>query len=140
MGATEGVFLKVGAFGLLPCRARASGQLGGRGYRLGMLKRLLGSADPLQVPEEPLHLGPPIVLIRLERHFHRRFAVAAPAVLDLRQVDNRFDEHFNVFPAAPAGHVSDFSRGGPNRMPVKAGVMVVAWERAYSPQRCENLR
>jgi hypothetical protein len=66
-----------------------------------MLDRFFGGADPLQVPEEPLHLGPPIVLIWLERHFHRRFAVAPP-VLDLGQVGNRLDEHLDVFTATEA--------------------------------------
>ena len=41
--------------------------------------------DPLKLPEEFFRLGPPIVLIRLKSHFHRRLAVAGP-VLDLRRV------------------------------------------------------
>jgi hypothetical protein len=39
--------------------------------------------NPLKLPEELLHLSPPIVLIRLKRHLHRRFAVAGSG-LDLR--------------------------------------------------------
>jgi hypothetical protein len=85
---------------------------------LGWFGRL--GPNPLKASEESLHLGPPIVLIRLKRHFHRRFAVAAP-VLDLRRVGHRLDEGLDVFPAAAAGHVSNVSHGRPNGVPVKAG-------------------
>ena len=46
--------------------------------------------------------------------------VAGP-VLDLGQAGHRFDERLDVFPAAAAGHVGDFLRGRPDRVPVKAG-------------------
>ena len=77
-----------------------------------MLDRFSGGADPLQVPEKPLHLGPPIVLIRLNGHFHRRLALSG-AVLDLRQVGHRLDEDLDVFTPAAAGHVGNLLRGGP---------------------------
>jgi hypothetical protein len=62
--------------------------------------------NPLKASEESLHLGPPIVLIRLKRHFHRCLAVSA-TVLDLRQVGHRLHERLEAFPAPAAGHVSD---------------------------------
>src|SRR5947207_1976822 len=46
MGATGGVFLKVGALGLLPCRARASGQLGGIGLPFGHAQAPLWQRGP----------------------------------------------------------------------------------------------
>jgi hypothetical protein len=72
-----------------------------------MVDRLFGGADPLQVPGKPLDLGPPIVLIRLKSHFHRRLAVAAP-VVDLQQAGHRLHEHLDAFPAAAAGRVGEF--------------------------------
>ena len=77
-----------------------------------MLDRRFGGADPLQVPEEPLHLGPPLVLIQLKRHFHRRLAVAG-SVLDLRKVGHQLDERLNAFMPAAAGQVGNLLRGGP---------------------------
>jgi hypothetical protein len=119
-GVSDGVFLKVRSAFLVLAGLKRLGSLSAQVNRASVLDRLFGGADPLQVPKEPLHLGPPIVLSRLKRHFHRRLAVAGP-VLDLREVGDRFHEHLDGFPAPGSGHVSDLLRGGADRVPVKAG-------------------
>jgi hypothetical protein len=101
--------------------------LSGRRERLGSLSaevhhalRLGGPGpNPLKPPKELLHLGP-IAWGSIKGHLHRRLAVAGP-VLDLRQVGHRLHEHLDVLTAAAADHVSDLLRGGPDRVPVKAG-------------------
>jgi hypothetical protein len=87
LAVSDGVFLKVDS-GLAA--------QGHHAFRLGRLG--FNGPDPLKLPEEWLYLGPPIVLIRLKRHLHRRFAVAG-AVLDLRQVGYRLHKRLDVFTA-----------------------------------------
>lgn len=120
LGAADGVFLKVGGLAFRPAGFKRLGGLAAEVHHALRARPARqswpGSAGaagrvPSLAPDRPENCRKPFPPPPCGR----------ASVLDLGQVSHRLDEGLDVFPAAAAGRVSDFSRGRPAGVPVEAG-------------------